>query len=201
MEEKQPADSLSASAPLNEDQIIAAHVQPAQPWNGPIYLAPYDPAWPELFLQLKAQIEAALGGKVRQLEHVGSTSVPGLAAKPVIDIVLAVADSRDEADYVGPLEARGFRLPVREPDWFEHRLLRPAEIRANLHVFTQGCEEIERMVLFRDWLRTHPDDRQLYEATKRELASRIWKYTQNYADAKAGVVRAILARAHRRATG
>ena len=199
MEQKQPADSRPANTPLTEDQIIAAHVEPVQPWNGPIFLAPYDPAWPELFLQLKEQIEAALGDKVRQLEHVGSTSVPGLAAKPVVDIVLAVADSRDEAAYVGPLEARGFKLTVREPDWYEHRLLRPAELRANLHVFTQGGEEVERMVLFRDWLRAHPDDRHLYETTKRELAARTWKYTQNYADAKADVVRAILARARQAA--
>ncbi len=195
MEEKPPAEVPPATAPLTEEQIIAAHVGPVQPLNGPVYLAPYDLAWPELFLQLKRQIETALGDKIRRLEHVGSTSVPGLAAKPIIDLVLAVADSRDEAAYALPLEAQGFQLTVREPDWFEHRLLKPAAIRANLHVFTEGCPEIERMVLFRDWLRAHPDDRQLYEATKRELAARTWKYTQNYADAKAGVVRAIMARA------
>ena len=131
------------------------------------------------------------------LEHVGSTSVPGLSAKPIIDIVMAVADSSDEASYVKQLEERGYTLRIREPDWYEHRLLKPPEVPGNLHVFSAGCPEIEQMLLFRDWLRAHAEDRLLYEATKRELAARTWKYTQNYADAKSEVVQAILARARR----
>lgn len=180
---------------MTEEQIIAATVGERKPLNGPIYLAPYDPAWPQHFEQLKRPIQEALGEKVRLLEHVGSTSVPGLSAKPKIDIVLAVADSSDEASYVELLEAKGFTLRIREPDWFQHRLLKPPTIDGNLHVFSEGCEEIERMLLFRDWLRSHPEDRALYEKTKQELAARTWKYTQNYADAKSQVVREILARA------
>jgi GrpB-like predicted nucleotidyltransferase (UPF0157 family) len=129
------------------------------------------------------------------LEHVGSTSVPGLSAKPIIDMVLAVTDSADEASYVRPLEEKGYTLRIREPDWYEHRLLKSPEIAGNLHVFSAGCPEIERMVLFRDWLRTHDEDRLLYEATKRELAARTWRYVQNYADAKSEVVLTILGRA------
>jgi GrpB-like predicted nucleotidyltransferase (UPF0157 family) len=110
-------------------------------------------------------------------------------------MVLAVADSADEPSYVPPLEEHGFVLGIREPDWFEHRLLKAPDGAGNLHVFSVGCDEISRMLAFRDWLRAHDDDRQLYEETKRKLASRIWKHTQHYADAKSEVIHEILARA------
>ena len=197
MEENRSTDSPRANTTMTKDQIIAATVGERQPLNSTIYLAPYDPAWPSLFTRLAKQIHEALGDAILLLEHVGSTSVPGLSAKPIIDMVLAVADSSDESSYVKPLEEKGYTLRIREPDWYEHRLLKPPEVEGNLHVFSAGCEEIERMLLFRDWLRTHADDRLLYEETKRELAARTWKYTQNYADAKAKVVQEILARARR----
>jgi len=161
---------------------------------GPVQLADYDPEWPVLFERLAADIRSALGDRVRLLEHAGSTSVPGLAAKPVIDIVLAVADSADEASYVPALEALGYVLRIREPDWFEHRVLKLMDPAVNLHVFTDGASEIAKMLDFRDWLRTHDDDRLLYESTKRELAAREWKYVQHYADAKTEVVEGIIAR-------
>jgi GrpB-like predicted nucleotidyltransferase (UPF0157 family) len=195
MEQDRSTTLSKANTPLTEDQIVATTVGLPQPLNGTIYLAPYDPAWPSLFAQLQKQIQAALGDTILLLEHTGSTSVPELSAKPIIDMVLAVADSRDEASYVKPLEEQGYTLRIREPDWYEHRLLRPPEIQGNLHVFSAGCEEIEQMLLFRDWLRNHVDDRLLYEATKRTLAARTWKYTQNYADAKGAVIQEILARA------
>ena len=163
--------------------------------NSKIALSPYDPEWPQHYAAFARDIRVALGAKVIALEHVGSTSVPGLSAKPVIDIILAVADSGDERAYVPALEALGYVLKIREPDWFEHRLLKTPDAGANLHAFTQGCDEIGRMLAFRDWLRTHDDDRALYERTKQELAARTWKYMQNYADAKAEVVTAILSRA------
>jgi len=197
MEEDRSTDSPRANTPMTEDQIIAATVGERQPVNSAIYLAPYDPAWPSLFTQLKKHIHEALGDDLLLLEHVGSTSVPGLSAKPIIDMVLAVADSSDESSYVKPLEEKGYTLRVREPDWYEHRLLKTPDVQGNLHVFSDGCEEIEQMLLFRDWLRNHADDRLLYEKTKRELAARTWKYTQNYADAKTEVVQQILARACR----
>ena len=197
MEEDRPTDSPRANTPLTEEQIIAATVGERQPLNGTIYLAPYDPAWPSLFTRLAKHIYEALGDDVLLLEHVGSTSVPGLSAKPIIDMVLAVADSSDESSYVKPLEEKGYTLRIREPDWYEHRLLKSPDVQGNLHVFSDGCEEIERMLLFRDWLRSHADDRSLYEETKRELAARTWRYTQNYADAKTEIVREILARARR----
>jgi GrpB-like predicted nucleotidyltransferase (UPF0157 family) len=132
---------------------------------------------------------------VIRIEHVGSTSVPGLPAKPLIDIVLEVEDSADEEAYVQPLEAAGYTLRIREPGWFEHRLLKGPDTDVNLHVFSAGCEEVERMLLFRDWLRENSADRRLYADAKRELAGREWKYMQQYADAKTAVVHEIMARA------
>jgi GrpB-like predicted nucleotidyltransferase (UPF0157 family) len=129
------------------------------------------------------------------VEHVGSTSVPGLAAKPIIDIALVVTDSRDEAAYVPDLEAVGYVLHVREPDWHEHRLLKRDEPAVNLHVFSAESAEVDRMVQFRDRLRSRPDQRALYERTKRELAARHWTHVQNYADAKSAVVEQILSSA------
>jgi GrpB-like predicted nucleotidyltransferase (UPF0157 family) len=119
----------------------------------------------------------------------------GPSAKAVIDIVLAVAASADEGAYVPPLEREGYVLRIREPDWFEHRLLKSPAADVNLHVFSDGCEEIRRLLAFRDWLRTHEDDRTLYERTKQALAAQTWKYMQNYADAKSEVVTQILSRA------
>jgi GrpB-like predicted nucleotidyltransferase (UPF0157 family) len=163
--------------------------------DGPVELTAADPAWPAHFEEQAARIRAALGRIVVQLEHAGSTSVPGLSAKPIIDIVLAVPDSADERAYVPPLEAAGYRLAIREPDWYEHRLLKGTGPSVNLHVFSAGSPEIVRMLRFRDWLRAHEDERDLYERTKRELAARTWAYVQDYADAKGEVVEGILARA------
>lgn len=198
MGEDRSKDLPGHDAPLTEDQIIAATVGKRPLLNSTIYLAPYDPEWPSQFNHLKKQIIGALGDGVLRLEHVGSTAVPGLSAKPIIDMVLAVADSSDEPSYVKTLDEKGFTLRIREPDWYEHRVLRPPDVNGNLHVFSDGCEEIETMVLFRDWLRNHDEDRVLYEDTKRELAAETWKYTQNYADAKSEIVREIMERARSR---
>ena len=181
--------------PMTEEQLQAVTVGELKPFAGRIELADYDPEWPSLFEHEAERIRRILGERVLRIEHTGSTSVPGLPAKPIIDITLEVPDSTDEAAYVVPLEAEGYRLTIREPDWYEHRLLKGPDTNINLHVFSQGCEETERMVAFRDWLREHDADRELYERAKRELARREWKYVQNYADAKTEVVREILARA------
>ena len=181
--------------PLTEEQIRAAQVGELVPLGGPIHIVDYDQEWPRLFQREAERVQAALGDRVRLLEHVGSTSVPGLAAKPRIDILLVVADSADEPTYVPTLEAAGYVLRIREPDWYEHRVFKGPDTDINLHVFSPGCPEIDRMLLFRDWLRSNASDRGLYERTKRELARLDWKYTQNYADAKTTVVEEILARA------
>ena len=180
---------------MDEEAIRAAHVGEMPPTYREVVIADYDPEWPRWYERAAGEIRAALGDKVLSLDHVGSTSVPGLAAKPLIDINLVVADTTDEAAYVPPLEAIGYVLRVREPDWFQHRMLRGIDPPVNLHVFPQECEEVDRMLVLRDWLRTHEDDRHLYERTKRELAAKEWKYVQTYADAKSDVVGEILARA------
>jgi GrpB-like predicted nucleotidyltransferase (UPF0157 family) len=156
----------------------------------------WSPQWAGQFDEVAAVLRDALADLASaRVEHVGSTSVPGLAAKPVIDMTLAVADTTAEGDYVPPLEAAGYVLRIREPDWYEHRMLRGTDPDVNLHVFSTGCEEISRMLRFRDRQRSSPADRALYLARKRELATRTWRYTQDYADAKSAVVAEILARA------
>jgi GrpB-like predicted nucleotidyltransferase (UPF0157 family) len=189
------ADDPANRPPMTEAQILAASVVPRTPHMGRIHLEEYNPDWPRLFEREAHRIQAALGDQALQVEHVGSTSVPGLAAKPLIDILLVVPDSTDESAYVPALEAAGYTLTVREPDWYEHRLFKGPDTNVNVHTFSAGCAEIERMLLFRDWLRSHPEDRERYEHTKRELAQHVWRYVQNYADAKIAVVEAIIARA------
>lgn len=180
---------------MTEDRLLAITAGKRNPLNKAINLEPYNPEWPSMYTKLEGQIRGALGIKAQMIEHVGSTSVPGLSAKPIIDIVLVVLDSADESSYLPSLEPLGYVLRVREPDWLEHRLLKSPEIDGNIHVFSQSCVEIARMLAFRDWLRTNEDDRRLYERKKRELAAKTWKYTQDYADAKSNVVRDILDRA------
>lgn len=162
-----------------------------------IQLVPYDPRWPSMFLLAAGRVRAALSERALLIEHVGSTAVPGLSAKPVIDMVLAVGDSQDEASYVPPLEGQGFILRIREPEWFQHRFLtlKSDDMAWQLHVFSAECDEIERMLAFRDWLRTNDGDRSRYESTKKALAARAWRHVQDYADAKSDIVREILERA------
>jgi GrpB-like predicted nucleotidyltransferase (UPF0157 family) len=180
--------------PPREEELRAVTIGEPHRLDGPVELAEYDPEWPRLFEREAERVRGALGERALQLEHTGSTSVPGLVAKPVIDIVLVVADTTDEPAYVPALEAAGYVLRIREPEWHEHRLLKGPEFPANLHVFGPGCEEVARMLRFRDRLRSDAADRELYAAAKRELAARKWRYTQDYADAKGAVVEEILAR-------
>ena len=181
--------------PLTEEQIRATQLGVLVPLAGPVQIVDYDPQWPRLFEREAERVQTALGDQVLVLEHIGSTSVPELAAKPKIDMLLVVADSADELAYVPNLEAAGYVLRIREPDWYEHRMFKGSDTDINLHVFSLGCPEIYRMLLFRNWLRNNASDRRLYERTKRELARLDWKYTQNYADAKTAVVEEILGRA------
>lgn len=152
-------------------------------------------AWPGLFHREADRIRAALSDRALLIEHVGSTSIPELAAKPRIDVVLAVADSADDPAYVPTLEAAGYVLRIREPDWYQRRVFKGPDTDVNLHVFSPGCPEIDCMLLLRDHLRRNESDRRLYEGAKRELGRRNWKYTQNYADAKTAVIEEIVARA------
>jgi GrpB-like predicted nucleotidyltransferase (UPF0157 family) len=161
------------------------------PQPGPVTLVEYDAAWATRYERERARILAALGARVLAIEHIGSTSVPGLAAKPVVDIDVAVADPEDEAAFVPDLEAAGYVLRVRDPG---HRMLRTPEQDVHVHVWPPGDENMARDLRFRDRLRASPEDRAAYEARKRELAGRDWAARQDYADAKGPLIRAIAAR-------
>src|SRR5271165_4795568 len=155
-------DSKPPHEPLTEEYLREHTVGELAPLSGPIRVVDYDPEWPRRFEREAQRIRLALGERVLRLEHAGSTAVPGLAAKPVIDVVLEVADSAQEAEYVAPLEEIGYRLHIREPDWHQHRLLKGPEGDINLHVFSADCAEVDRMLAFRDRLRSSDSDRELY---------------------------------------
>ena len=186
---------------VTEEELRAVTLGEPRRIDGPITLVEHDPAWHVASERLAARVRRALGDRVLGLEHVGSTSVPGLAAKPIIDMVLEVADPTAESEWVPPLEEVGFTLRLREPAWHHHRLLWLTDADwgdppvVHLHVFPVGCGEVARMVGFRDHLRREPEDRARYERTKRHLASRHWTFGQDYADAKSDVVASILAHA------
>ena len=182
-------------APTYERDLRPLSLGPLDRVHGGIALAEPDPRWPQLYEREAARIRSLLGDEVLILEHVGSTSVAGMPAKPVIDILLIVPDSRDEAAYAPRLEAGGYVLRIRETDWHQHRMFKGPDTNVQVHVFSHGSPEIERMVGFRDRLRTHPEEFELYLATKRELAARDWEFVQQYADAKSAVVESITARA------
>lgn len=189
--EENPLKRSAAKIP-SEERLRHATLGELSVLNGPIKLAEYNPEWPKQFSREAQRIRAALGNRAVQIEHVGSTSVPGLTAKPIIDILLVVADSADEDSYVPALTAVGYILRIRELEWHEHRMFKALEIDLNLHVFTSGSVEIDRMLLLRDRLRNHAQERQHYTQAKRLLADRTWKYMQDYADAKSEVIEAIL---------
>jgi GrpB-like predicted nucleotidyltransferase (UPF0157 family) len=157
-----------------------------------------DPDWPQHYDGLAVRVRDALGWRVLQLEHVGSTSVAGLPAKPIIDIDLTVADPGREQDYIAALEAVGFRLKVREPWWYGHRMLRAGQPLCNLHVYGFDSPEVVRHRIFRDWLRGNPADRDLYAAVKRRAASEASaaaEHVMQYNARKQQVIREIYRRA------
>lgn len=160
--------------------------------NQTILLKPYDDRWPALFEREKNRISKILRDRALMIEHIGSTSVPGLTAKPIIDILLVVEDAGKEELYVNDLCEHGYILRIKEPDFENHHMFKGPDTDINLHVFSKNSKEIEKYLLFRDYLRHHDDARQLYEDTKKELAKKTWKYVQNYADAKTDVVQKIL---------
>jgi len=178
-----------------DEELGKVTIGGARPLERPIEIRAYDPRWPLHYEREEARIRSVLGDRVLRLEHVGSTAVPGLPAKPVIDIALEVEESAAEPAYVPALEAAGFLLHIWEPEWYEHRLLKRQDTEVNLHVFPANCPEVDRMLRFRDRLRGNAADRELYTDAKRKLAARKWKYMQQYADAKTEVIREIIARA------
>ncbi|MEV0807877.1 GrpB family protein [Micromonospora sp. NPDC050200] len=167
--------------------------EPPRTWQS-IVIEDYDPAWVDRFAAASSLLKEVLGGLIVDVENVGSTSVPGLAAKPIIDIDLLIEDTTDESRYVPALESLGCRLVLREPWWHGHRMLvSPAE-DVNLHVRPQAAPEPVRHRLFRDWLRSHPEDRERYATTKRRLARDTAHQPGDYSLAKNDVIDDIYAR-------
>ena len=157
-----------------------------------IVIVPYNPAWPARFAVERRRIVDALGAAARRVDHVGSTSVPGLDAKPVIDIDLSVQDPDDEPAYLPVLEQAGYHLRVRQPG---HRMVRTAALDVHVHICAEGSEWERRHLLFRDWLRLDEPDRGAYAALKRDLARRDWLDMNAYAESKGTLIGEITARA------
>ncbi|MFG1795891.1 GrpB family protein [Nocardia sp. NPDC049149] len=157
-----------------------------------IRIVDYDPTWPARFAEERDRIANALGAVARRVDHIGSTSVPGLAAKPIIDIQVSVPDVDDEDAYLELLSAAGYQLRVREP---AHRMMRTPERDVHVHLCTIGSAWERPQLLFRDWLRHDDADRAAYEQLKRELAQRDWSDMNAYADAKGPLITEIGARA------
>lgn len=157
-----------------------------------IVIADYDPGWPARFEHERQRIVAALGATALRVEHFGSTAVPGLAAKPIIDVLVCVADPDDEAAFAPQFEAAGYELRVREPG---HRMFRTPERDVHVHLWSDGDSEVSRLLVFRDRLRSSADDRAEYERLKRELAARTWDDMNHYAEAKSALIDAIVERA------
>lgn len=166
-----------------------------------IVIVDYDPRWPGLFQQHAEILSRVLGSRALAIEHVGSTSVPELAAKAIIDIDVIVEDSSDEATYLPDIVQAGYVLRVREPDWHQHRMFRTPELDVHVHLFSPGCIEVTRHLAFRDRLRACPEDRLIYESVKRKLAKEDWTDMNAYAAAKSEVVEQILSRVMRAGEG
>jgi GrpB-like predicted nucleotidyltransferase (UPF0157 family) len=184
------------SVPLTPEQMAARVVgdRPAEV-QAPITVSAYDPEWPATFAQQEKQVRAALGARVLALEHIGSTAVPGLAAKDRVDIDLIVADPTAEDEYVPALRVAGYTLRTREPHWYEHRCLWTDDHGVSLHVFGPDCDEHLRHLILRDWLREHPADRERYEAEKYRVAAEHPMSMAHYVHGKAGVIVDVLRRA------
>jgi GrpB-like predicted nucleotidyltransferase (UPF0157 family) len=159
-----------------------------------IVIVDYDPSWPVRFERERDRLQQALGELALRIEHIGSTAVPGLAAKPIIDVLVEVADPEADDAIVPPLETVGYELRVRE---LGHRMLRTRERDVHVHIWRAGDHELARQLTFRDQLRRARADRLAYERLKRELAARKWSDMNDYADAKGPLIEQILARAGR----
>ncbi|KAI1424462.1 GrpB domain protein [Xylaria sp. FL1777] len=187
------APDLTTMVEVDEKDIETLATRPQKP----LKIVEYRPEWPAMFAEVERRIRQALGDRAIIIQHVGSTSVPGLAAKDVIDIDLAVADTGDEESYVPDLQLAGFKFLFREPTWYQHRFFHLEEPYTNLHVFGSDRSEMVRHRLFRDWLREHEDDRSRYTTAKREAAEAsvaAGENIQQYNNRKEAVVRDILKR-------
>ena len=176
----------SGDAPARETELIGGVEKRA------IVVVPYRQEWPATFERHRERIAAVLGALALGIDHIGSTAVPGLAAKPIVDVLVVVPDSAEEQAYLPAMERAGYALRVREPDFEEHRMLRTPERDVHVHVLSAGSREIERYLRFRDALRATPFLRARYQALKQALAAEGWQDMNAYAEAKSGLVETII---------
>ncbi len=180
------AENGSGDGSPRETELIGGVEAPA------VVIVPYRQEWPETVGRHRARIAAALGAGAVGIDHIGSTAVPGLAAKPVVDILVVVANSADEDSYLPAMERAGYVLRVREPDFEEHRMFRTPERDVHVHVLSVGSPEIERYLRLRDALRAAPFLRARYQALKQNLAAQDWQDMNAYAQAKSGMIETII---------
>lgn len=195
------------------DEILSFHVSPAPPGESPWVIEPshaaievveYDPRWPGEAQKVCDRVRSALGVRALRIEHVGSTAVPRLPAKPVLDLDLTVAEPAAEQEWLPQLQDTGFLLTVREPWWHEHRMLRSNlddedGLATNIHVFGPDSPELIRHIVFRNWLRADSTDRELYAETKRAAADGTIQRVMDYNARKEAVIHDIYQRAFRAA--
>ncbi|WP_374347195.1 GrpB family protein [Chitinimonas sp.] len=172
---------------MTGNEVLIGGVEKAE-----IKIVDYDSLWEKKFELHKATISSALGTAALQIEHIGSTAVPGLAAKPIIDIVVVVENAANESTYLAKLIEVGYQLRVREPDFFEHRMVRTQQRDVHIHIFSKGCIEIERYLLLRNYLRSNPDRRAEYQKIKKELAAQDWPDMNAYSEAKTEIIERLI---------
>jgi GrpB-like predicted nucleotidyltransferase (UPF0157 family) len=157
-----------------------------------IVIEPYSSTWPDIFQVHRCRIIDALGAVACRVDHIGSTAVTGLAAKPIIDIQITVVDVEQEPSYLTPLVGAGYLLRVREPG---HRMFRTPDLHVHIHVCAAGSEWERRHLLLRDWLRHSADDREAYAELKTELQRQGWETMNHYAEAKTTLISEMTVRA------
>ena len=166
----------------------------------PVYVVPYDPGWPSLFALERLRVEDVLGSRVQAIEHVGSTAVPGLDAKPVIDLMVGVRDIRRADHCIRPLEGLGYSYWAENPNPERMLFVKFANVDRtsrthNLHVVEMGGELWNDRLVFRDYLRAHPETTREYSRLKHDLADRFRDDREAYIGAKTGFVSAVVERA------
>lgn len=175
----------------------------SSPWvippdTKPVSIVEPRDSWQKDGEALIQQIRDAIGPRAIRLDHIGSTSVGGMPAKPIIDVDLTIADPSKEEEWLPQLEDTGLILTVREPWWFHHRMLETPERDAHIHVFGPDSAEPLKHLVLRNWLRESEEDRQLYAQTKRDAAAETvarGETLNEYNQRKQEVLRAIYQRA------
>ena len=163
-----------------------------------VIIVPYGAEWPKLFAELGSRLRGALGEVAVRIDHIGSTAVPGLAAKPIVDVQVSVASFEPLDAYRVPLERAGYIFRAGNPDRTKRYFREPpCERRTHIHVRRAGSWSEQFSLLFRDYLRTHPEDAAQYAETKHALADRHGDDRVGYTDAKAPFIWDVMTRADR----